>query len=130
MHDVVKDGWSFKRNVWSHDFKDGQKSDFYFGTDWGDDTSFGPQQRLTPDIDDKIYDRDAPDVGAFGATNCLEVNSNFRQWIEWNGQPAVMQFTYWSWKAKWKAGGLPKEVILKQVSGTLITLPDNSEGCG
>lgn len=102
----------------------------YFHTNWSDDTSDASQQVLTPDVDDKIYDRDSPNIARFGATSCEEQYVNFRQWIEWNGQPVCREFAYWSWKGKWKAGGQPENIILKAVSGSLIALPDTAEGCG
>ena len=127
VHAVVDSGWTFKRDKWSHKFYDAVAS--VFDTNWNDDTSLPEFQILIPDSDDRIYDTDGPTIGLVVFNNCGEIYTNFRQWVEWNGQIAVMQFAYWSWKAKKKVGAMPEEVILKQLSGSLITLPDTAQGC-
>ena len=127
VHDVVKAGWNIKRDKWSHKFKDGLAS--VFEINWNGDPSPPMFLKLIPDVDDRIYDSDAPSIGFVVYASCGEVYTNFRQWVEWNGEVTVMQFAFWSWKAKKKVGAMPEEVILKEVSGSLIILPDTAQGC-
>jgi hypothetical protein len=135
VNKVVKTDWAFRRERWSHTFHDGNPGGMY-DTGWTDDTSDPSFQNLTPDSDDKIYDRDAPNVGPF-STTCTEIYKNFHQWIEWkgtkvsDGTPGTDNFpsaAEWHWKAKWQASANP-QVILKDVYGGYISLPNASAGC-
>ena len=129
VHDVVKSDWSFKRERMSHDWNDGNKSspgngaNNYWNTSWVDDTSYACYQKLTPDTDDKIYDRDAPNIAAFG-TDDAETYNNFRQWAEWGGD-VCSDKAGWYWKGLWKKSSAP-QVTLKDVGTGDITLPDKS----
>lgn len=126
---VVKSGWAFKRERMSHDWDDGNKSNpgnganDYWNTAWIDDTSYASYQKLTPDADDKIYDRDAPNISAFG-TNDSETYNNFQQWVEWNTD-VCSDKTGWYWKGRWKKSESP-QVTLKEVGTGNIALPNTS----
>jgi hypothetical protein len=128
-HNVVKSGWAFKRKRKSHDWNDGSKSSpgngksDYWNTAWVDDTSSASFQKLTPDNDDKIYDRDAPNVAAFG-TNDAETYNNFQQWVEWNGEVCSDE-AGWYWQGRWQKSAAP-QVTLKDVGTGNITLPNKS----
>lgn len=127
VHDVVKDGWGFKRDRWWHVFKDGVKWTSYWDTNWTDDTSSPSFQNLEPDPDDKIYDRDAPDVQQWaGVTDSAESYLNLRQWVEWNEEVASDQYTYWHWRGRWKDGESP-EITLKEVGSGTIELPGEDD---
>ena len=129
VHDVVKAGWTFKRERMSHDWEDGVKSSVgngatdYWNTAWVDDTSSASFQKLVPDADDKIYDRDAPNIAAFG-TDDAETYNNFRQWIEWQGEMCSDK-AEWYWQGRWQKSAAP-QVILKDVGTGNITLPATS----
>jgi hypothetical protein len=129
VHDVVKSGWEFKRERMSHDWNDGAKSSEgegstdYWNTTWIDDTSYASYQKVVPDNDDKIYDRDAPNITGFGATDS-ETYNNFRQWIKWGGDDCSDK-AEWYWKGQWKKSAAP-QVQLKDVGTGNITLPDKS----
>lgn len=132
VHEVLKSGWGFKRQRWSHDFIDEAPDPVFFDTAWTGDTSAPGFQNLTPDADDKIYDRDAPNVARAGAKKCYETYNNFRQWIEWNSDVASKQFSdgsKWHWNGKWQKNGVPEEIILKEVGGGHIILPGVADGC-
>ena len=133
VHSVVKSGWAFRRNRWSHDWADGRKykpPDFsvdYWNTGWVDDTSSPSLQKLTPDDDDKIYDRDAPSIEAAGM-NDYETYNNFEEWVEWNGftaDEACSDKAGWYWQGRWQKSASP-QVTLKDVGTGSITLPDKS----
>lgn len=135
VHDVVKAGWVFKRERWSHDWEDGTKSspgngeENYWNTTWVDDTSYPQYQKPKPDANDKIYDRDAPNIAAFG-TDDAETYNNFRQWVEWNSADAnsggvCSDRAGWYWKGRWKQTENP-QVTLAEVDTRNINLPDQS----
>ena len=131
VHDVVKSGWEFKRERMSHDWNDGVKNTAqnYWNTTWQDDTSFASLQNLVPDSNDKIYDRDAPNIDAFG-TNDSETYNNFREWIVWNSSDAhaggvCSDKQGWYWQGRWQKSATP-QVVLKDVGPGSITLPDKS----
>ncbi|MFN2199615.1 MAG: hypothetical protein ACK2UO_00320 [Caldilineaceae bacterium] len=135
VHAVVKSGWEFKRERMSHDWSDGAKdspgngTSDYWNTAWVDDTSHASFQKLTPDTDDKIYDRDAPNIAAFG-TNDAETYNNFRQWVEWNAGDAdtggkCSDKAGWYWQGRWKKSA-SSQVELKDVGTGSITLPTDS----
>lgn len=130
VQDVVQSGWTFKRERWSHDWDDGNKSnpgndaDDYWNTEWVDDTSFAVYQRLEPDSDDKIYDRDAPNIAGFGSDDS-ETYNNFREWVEWNNEKCS-DHGLWYWKGHWQKSEDP-QVTLKQVGTGNIELPEDSE---
>ena len=125
VHDVVESGWAFERERWSHDFKDGIKSTVYWDTNWTNDTSAPQYQNLTPDSDDKIYDRDAPSIGIATITDSYETYNNFRQWLEWNGT-TCSGYAYWYWKA-WRKKDESPEITLKQVGSGNIELPGEDD---
>jgi len=126
IHDVIKSGWGFKRDRWSHDFKDGVKSTDYWDTNWTGDTSDAFFQNLTPDPNEQIFDRDAPSIGIASITDSYETYNNYRQWVEWNEQVASDQYTYWHWRARRKLDQTP-QVTLKEVGSGTIDLPDEDE---
>ncbi len=132
----IKTGWSFRRERWFHTFQDETQAGFNDPT-WTNDTSSSGVQNLTPDTNDKIYDRDAPNVAIFYAISCTEVYANFHQWVEWNGvrasggNPGNDSFpdaAKWHWRAKWQASATPN-IILKDVDVGYITLPSTAAGC-
>ena len=128
VYEIVQAGWDFKRDRWSHDFKDGTNSSSYYDTNWTDDTSLASWKRITPDSDDKIYDLDGPNVlNGDGATSSYETYNNFRQWIEWNGEVCSSKGSVglWYWKGRWKADQTP-QVTLKEVGTGGITLPSSA----
>ena len=129
VHAVVSNGWTFKREKIGRIFIDGTTN--LYETTWNPDDSLQEFQNLIPDSDDKIYDRDAPDIGSFGATNCTEKYGIFRQWIEWNDIPASEQFSdgcKWYYTAKWYVSGSP-QVIVNDVGGGNPSLPSSTQGC-
>ena len=141
VHTVVTSGWGFKREMYYHDFADGvlsPDSTTAWKADLLPDGTDGAYQMLTPDSNDKIYDRDAPGVGAYdGATKCFETYNKFHQWITWNnvvasdGTPGTDTFpaaAEWHWKAKWQSTATP-HVILMDVGGGYISIPNTSSGC-
>jgi len=129
VHDIVKSGWAFKRERMSHDWADGEKYTppkfgmDYWNTTWLDDTSSPSFQALIPDEKDKIYDRDAPNIGAFGA-NDYETYNNFREWIEWNADTCSDKAN-WYWQGRWQKSATP-QVTLKDVGTGDILLPEKS----
>ena len=123
---VVKAGWSFKREKMRRDFQDGAKDASRWDTTWQDDTSDASFQKLVPDANDKIYDRDAPDISDFGVRDSYERYDNFREWIEWNGE-RCSDNAGWYWKARWKKDQSP-QVTLKEVnSGEISPLPTEAD---
>jgi hypothetical protein len=129
VHDVVKSGWAFRRERISHDWDDGAKShpgnghSDYWNTAWVDDTSLAQFQKLVPDSGDQIYDRDAPNIGAFGNTKTSETYNNFRQWTEWHGE-ACSDKAQWHWRARWQKSASP-QVTLTDVGSGNPALPDD-----
>ena len=127
VNDIVKSGWTFKRERWCHDFVDGVQSAAYWETAWTDDTSSPSFQKLVPDSDDKIYDRDAPSIGIATVTSSYETYSNFREWIEWNADLCSdRDGGHWHWKA-WKKNDQTPQVTLKEVQDNNITLPGGKD---
>ena len=139
---IVNNGWAFKREMWSHTFLDGIPGNIW-NTSWVPDDSESWVQNLIPDDQDKIYDRDAPNIDHFSSPNnpveysCVEINKNFHQWIEWNGIQAsdgiqgtdsFPEGAKWHWKAKRQSSANPQP-ILKDASGGNITLPSSASGC-
>jgi hypothetical protein len=142
IHAIIQTGWGFHREMWSHTFLDGVPGNIW-NTNWVSDDSESWVQNLTPDEDDKIYDRDAPNIDHFYSPNnpvdysCVEINKNFHQWIEWNGIqasggiPGTSSFpdgAMWHWKAKRQSNANPQP-ILKDVSGGNINIPNSASGC-
>lgn len=130
VHDVVKSGWTFKRERMSHDWTDGSKegegngTSDYWNTTWVDDTSAASFQKLTLDDQDKIYDRDAPSIGNATIVNDQETYNNFRQWTEWNSE-VCSDKAGWYWKARRESSKSP-QVVLKELNTGNITLPGTS----
>lgn len=127
VHDVVKAGWAFRRHIQGEVWTDGTEySDprFFKSPAWVDDTSNSAFQNLTPDADDKIYDRDAPDITAWG-TDDSEHYSNFEQWIEWHGE-ACSDNAQWYWRGRWQKSATPSQITLKEVDTGNPALPANS----
>ena len=122
IHNVVASGWVLKRERMTHDWVDGSKSNpgngksNQWNTDWVDDTLTG-MSVLTPDLDDKVYDTDAPNLGI--AAHSYETYNNFRQWLEWNGGPASDK-SPWFFQARWREGN----VTMKEVGPRHIQLPE------
>lgn len=123
VHDVVKAGWTFHRDKFEHDFTDGEKNAAFYDKDWNVDNSFPQLQKLVPDADDKIYDRDAPNIDNFG-NQTDERYMNFRQFVKWNGKEAS-DFAGWFWKARWKKDATP-QVTLKEIGQGAIELPNKA----
>ncbi len=97
---------------------------------WVYDTSFANKQKLVPDAEGKIYDRDAPDIGSFGATDSYERKDNFRQCIKWGAtkETAVRCSDYvpWSWHARWKKDANPV-FTLTSVSTIAVQIPGEDD---
>jgi hypothetical protein len=116
---VVKDGWSFERQKLRRDFKDGVKIPSRWDMSWQPDNSLARFQKLIPDANDKIYDRDAPNIANFGQVDSYERYDNFRQWVEWDGT-RCSNYAGWYWKARWKKDQAP-QVTLKEVDSGEIS---------
>lgn len=125
VHEVVKTGWAFERQVWTHVWVDGNKDTKQFTDTWRGDTSKAGYLRLTPDENDKIYDLDAPDI-RWGA-NSFELYHNFRQWIELGQQaPKEMcsKYPLWFWRAQWRLHKDPsKQITLNELGPGNRPLP-------
>ena len=87
------------------------------------DTSYDCFQKLTPDNQDKIYDRDAPSIGRADIATNQETYNNFKQWIEWNSDKCSDE-AEWYWKALRKKASVP-QITLKKVDTGSILLPDS-----
>ncbi len=128
VNGVVKSGWAFRRERMTHDWDDGVKSSpgngktDYWNTAWVDDTSFAEYQKLIPDGDDKIFDRDAPNITGFGKKTS-ETYNNFRQWAEWGGETCSDK-AEWYWRGRWEKAKAP-QVTLKDVGTGSRALPDD-----
>ena len=123
VNQVVKAGWTFERQVWSHNWMDGAKAP---GTNdnWTKDTSKPVYLKLTPDGGDKIYDTDAPDLRWAQFTS--ESYNQFRQWIEWNGEKCSDDAA-WHWQARWKVDkDTRKQITLNELGTGGLTLPNKA----
>jgi len=124
IHNVVISGWVLRRERWTHDWIDGTRSNpgngrkNQWNTAWVDDT-LAAMSMLTPDLDDKVYDTDAPNLGT--ALRAFETYNNFRQWLEWNGSRASDN-SPWYFQARWQNS----RVTLKDVGVGNIRLPDTA----
>jgi hypothetical protein len=121
VNKIVPAGWSIQRQVWSKNWADGSPLDSS-NSDWTKDTSNAVHLSLKPDITDKIYDTDAPDL-RWGERNS-ETYNNFRQWVEWNGK-RCSENAPWYWQAQWTVHKDPKKQIpLNDLTpGKNMTLP-------
>lgn len=118
---VIKFGLAFQRQVWSHNWSDGQKTN-QFNNTWTRDTSKFNYLRLLPDANDNIYDTDAPDI-RWGQRS-YETYNNFRQWIEWN-QKKISDYALWYWQARWRIHrDITKQITLNDLNTGNINLPD------
>jgi len=124
IHNVVRAGWVLRRERWTHDWLDGTRNspgnnrNNQWNTDWVDDT-LTAMSVLTPDVDDKVYDTDAPNLGT--ASRDYETYNNFRQWLEWNGSRASDN-SLWYFQARWQNN----RVTMKDVGVGNIQLPGTS----
>ena len=129
VQDVVKSGWVFERERKSHDWRDGAKDDEgntendYWNTIFVNDISHACFQKLTPDDNDKIYDRDAPSIGRANIVTNQETYNNFQQWVEWNNQECSDKVGWYFCARRVKAKS-PQIVYTKIGTGN-ITLPDD-----
>lgn len=118
---IVKSGWTFEREVWSHNWVDGFPAQSST-PDWRMDTSKPVYQRLIPDEGDRIYDLDAPDI-RWGQQS-YETYNNFRQWIGWHGG-TCSDYALWNWRARWKLDPNPQaQIALNEVGKGNIKLPE------
>jgi hypothetical protein len=136
VHTVVRAGWDFQREVIRRDFFNGSPWGGRWDSTWRNDhAKSGDFQAIVPDSDDKIYDRDAPNIEHPGAIHddqgrwhpgvSSERYDNFRQWVEWNGAKCS-DWAKWYWKARWKKDQSP-QVTLKEVGlGEISPLPAES----
>ncbi len=108
-----------RRQLTAHDYVNGapNKHKKSFGV-WVDDTLLEMQVQ-TSAASDELYDTDAPDLPV--ATLTAETYNNFRQWLDWDGQPCS-NFAYWYFQARWK----DQQVTLKEVGQGSITLPQQA----
>ncbi len=121
INQVAKAGWTFNRQVWSHNWSDGKKAQGW-NDNWTKDPSLPEHLKLTPDDGDQIYDVDGPDVrwGQFTS----ETYNRFRQWIEWNGE-RCSDDAPWHWQARWKLDkDMSKQITLNELNPGDMTLPD------
>lgn len=124
IHNFVTGGWVLKRERWTHDWVDGARNSpgnghsNQWNTAWVDDTLTG-MSVLTPDLDDKVYDTDAPNLGM--AAHDYETYNNFRQWLEWNNERAS-DSAPWFFQARWQNN----RVTTKDVGTGNIQLPNTS----
>lgn len=101
--------WKFRREVDSHDFRDGKKStDPKTWKGWVNDDSGSNHVTL---VFDNYCDSDAPQLNNSFAMNSSETYNNFRQWIEWDGVPCS-DCAYWHYLARWRRHANPKKEIL------------------
>ncbi len=114
IHEVIRAGWAFQRQVWSRNWIDGVEHPSTTKT-WSADTSKPNYLRLTPDPNGTIYDLDAPDI-RWGERS-YETYNNFRQWIEWNGVKCS-DYALWYWQARWKLDKDPSKQITLNDLGT------------
>jgi hypothetical protein len=120
VHDVVKSGWTFRRERWTKHWLDGKPGD-QTTPGWVDDTSGPDFLRLTPDADDRIYDTDGPDI-RWGAKS-YEIHHNFRERVEWQSE-LCSDYGYWNFRALWKANkDQGKQIVLKSVGPGQVTPP-------
>ena len=120
IHKIIKSGLAFHRQVWSHNWVDGFKTQDY-NNNWTSDTSKPHYLRLTPDKNDKIYDLDAPDI-RWGQKS-YETYNKFQQWIEWN-QQKCSDYAYWYWQARWILHkNMAKQITLNDVGTGSYNLP-------
>lgn len=119
LHAVVKSGWGFKREVRTHEWQDtSQRSK---DATWRADTSPDAGLRLTPDLNDLIYDRDGPYIG--WGQGCWETYNNFQQWIEWNNE-RCSDLALWYWQGRWRLHKDPlQQITLNDLGTGNITLP-------
>jgi hypothetical protein len=120
---IVKAGWTFERQVWSHNWLDGVMASSTT-QNWKKDTSRPAYLRLTPDNGDKIYDVDGPDLrwGQFSS----ETYNRFRQWIEWNAEKCS-EDAHWHWRAQWKLHrDLSKQITLNELGVGDMALPSKA----
>ena len=122
IHDVVASGWGFEREKCRHDFHDGVQDPSRYDSSWQPDTSDPSFQNLTPDSDDKIYDRDAPNIADFGVVDSYERYDNFREWIEWSGI-RCSDYAGWYWQARWKKDQTPQVTHATVGTGEISPLP-------
>jgi hypothetical protein len=121
VHYVLKNGWAFKRERMSRNWIDGKPVEsgndrnINWNTKWVDDTSPRKIVKLTPDVHDRIYDLDAPDI-YWGEKN-YELYHNFRQWIEWGGE-RCSDYAEWYWRVRWQAHKDPRRQIILNDLGT------------
>jgi hypothetical protein len=121
-HLVVSSGWRMRRERISRDWVDGAKlkpgdgrRDMW-NQNWVDD-SLDAMAVLVPDVDDCLYDTDAPDLAS--ASRSVETHNNFRQWVEWNGETASERMP-WHFRARWRNG----KVLDATVGPSSIELPE------
>jgi hypothetical protein len=120
VNQVIKAGWTLERQVWSHNWIDGVRAPST-NDNWTRDTSKPNYLRLVPDVQDKIYDLDAPDI-RWGQFSC-ETYNNFRQWVEWNAEKCS-DYAPWYWQARWSLNkDLSKQITLNELSTGNIKLP-------
>jgi hypothetical protein len=109
-----------RRQVTAHDFVDGNKHKHKKSfVEWADDTLLG-MQVLKSAASDKIYDTDGPDLPS--ALKTAETYNNFRQWVEWDGQPCS-GYARWYFQAQWK----DQKVVMKDVGQGKIKLPPKAQ---
>jgi hypothetical protein len=107
---------NLRREVSAVYYVDGALSKEQSSVDWKDDES-QPLMRVVDSADiDEVYDTDGPDLAA--ATQTSETYANFRQWLEWDGQPCS-NHALWYFQARWKN----QEITLKDVGQGSISLP-------
>lgn len=108
--------FNVRRQLTAHDFADGarqvHKKSFQV---WVDDTAKAGQA-LTSVASDLLFDTDGPDLPM--ASRSAETYNNFRQWLEWDGQPCS-GYASWYFRAHWKN----QKVTLNDVGQGSITLP-------
>lgn len=120
VHDVVKSGWTFRRERWTAQWENGRLGS-QTTTDWTDDTSNAAFLRLNPDSGDRIYDTDGPDIR--WGTSSYEIYHNFRQIVQWHSEPCSAP-GFWFFRALWRANKIQsKQIVLNEVGPGQKPLP-------
>lgn len=133
VHSVITSGLVLQRETQSHVWLDGNKlmdGKTWTEPKWADDSSEDLMRTPALDVEDRLYDSDAPLVERKGLMD-TEVYHNFRQWVEWR----TMGFQYggvcsdrehggfWHFQGRWQR---PGQILLCDVGPGHKKLPERS----
>ena len=122
VNQVVTGGWKFCRK--KQGCRWGGKICQPKWTIWTDDHSKPECVDETPDVEDKIYDIDAPTIGGESSNDTNEAYINFMQYVEWDKE-VCSDVVHWHWKARWEYAKDPSTVFMDVGKG-LIPIPKDS----